>query len=78
MRRRARVRRASAESGSGREECVELPRVSSVTDSEFLSIVVIPIRRGVPPPSSKIQPPSLSDTPASIFANAVSASQPVP
>ena len=78
MRRSARLRRASAESGSGREECVEFPRVASVTDSEFLSIVVTPIRRGVPPPSSKTQPPSLSETPASIFAQLVFASQPVP
>ena len=68
MRLSARVRRASAESGSGREEWVDVPRVSSVTDSEFLSIAVIPIRRGVPPPSSKIHPPSLSETPASILA----------
>ena len=50
----------------------------SVTDSEFLSMTVMPIRRGVPPPSSNTQPPSLSDTPASIFANCVFASQPVP
>ncbi len=62
------MRRASAESGSGRDECVEVPRVLSVTDSEFLSIVVMPIRRGVPPPSSNTQPPSLSETPASILA----------
>ena len=78
MRLSARVRWASAESGSGREEWVELPRVLSVTDREFLSIVVTLIRRGVPAPSSKTQPPSLSETPASIFGHAVLASQPVP
>ena len=64
--------------GSGREEWVEVPRVSSVTDREFLSTVVIPISFGLPPAPLKIQPPSLSDTPASILSQWFSASQPVP
>jgi hypothetical protein len=64
--------------GQRRELCVEVPRVRTVTDSEFLSIVVMPSRRGRPLPSLKIQPPSFNDTPASIFSQWLSASQRVP
>ena len=74
----ARTSRRIALSGSGRELCVDRPRVLTVTDSEFLSIVVMPSSRGRPRPSSKIQPPSLSETPASILSQWLSASQPVP
>ena len=55
-----------------------MPRVRKVTDSEFLSIVVMPISRAPPDPPSKIQPPSLMDSLASILAQWFSASQVVP
>ena len=55
-----------------------MPRVRNVTDSEFLSIVVIPISRAPPAPPLKIQPPSLIETPASILSQWFSASQVVP
>ena len=55
-----------------------MPRVRNVTESEFLSIVVMPISRAPPLPSAKIQPPSLIDSPASILAQWFSASQEVP
>ena len=74
----ARTSRRIALSGSGRELCVDVPRVRTVTDSEFLSIVVMPSSRGRPLPSLKIQPPSLSETPASILSQWLSASQRVP
>ena len=50
----------------------------NVTDSEFLSIVVMPISRAPPRPPAKIQPPSLIDSLASIFAQWFSASHVVP
>ena len=75
---RARTSRRIALSGSGRELWVDVPRVFSVTDSEFLSIVVIPSSRGRPERFLKIHPPSLIETPASIFAQWLSASHEVP
>jgi hypothetical protein len=51
--------------------------VLTVTDSEFLSIVVMPSSRGRPHESLKIQPPSLSETPASIAATVNAARPPL-
>ena len=55
-----------------------MPRVRNVTDSEFLSTVVIPISRAPPAPPRKIQPPSLIEMPASILSQWFSASHVVP
>ena len=49
-----------------------------VTDSEFLSIVVMPISFAPLRPPAKIQPPSLIESAASILGQKFSASQVVP
>ena len=55
-----------------------MPRVRNVTESEFLSIVVMPMSFAPPEPPWKIQPPSLIDAPASILSQWFSASHVVP
>ena len=61
----ARARRSIALGGCGREECVDTPRVRSVTVNEILSRTVTAARFGRPAPLVLMMPPSFTEYAAS-------------